>query len=160
MATLATLAQQGGLTRIDPELGHAQQEERLIYGVPTFVEWLENRLPQIESVLRAPDTPLEQVDAVFADFAAGEAMAYGKEFRRLRPGEDGVWEMRTPDIRIFGWFPNKDCFVAVFGDDASRIKDHGLYAGYRDQVVRARNDLDLDEPKYLDGAEIEDVIST
>ncbi len=87
-------------------------------------------------------------------------MAYGQEFRRLHPGEHGIWEMRTPDIRIFGWFPHMDCFVAVFGDDASHIKDHDLYAGYRDQVVRMRDALDLDEPKYLDGAEIEDVVST
>lgn len=148
------------MVKVNPMLGPAEQEARLIYAIPEFIAWLDTVLSNMESVLGAEDTPLEQVDALFANFAEGQPMQMGREFRQLKPGSHGIWEMRTPDIRIFGWFPQKDIFVAARGNDASFIKEHRLYAGYIGEVVRVRDGLDLNNPKFLAGARIEDVVST
>jgi hypothetical protein len=41
--------------------------------------------------------------------------------------------------------------VAAVADTAYRCKKFDLYAGYAGEVVRFRNALDLDEPKFIPG---------
>jgi len=77
----------------------------------------------------------------------------------MRPKEADVFELVTPDVRIFGWFPRKDVFVAVAGDVMENTHGHDLYPGYRNMVIRQRELLDLDEPKWTPGASENDVIS-
>ena len=103
---------------------------------------------------------LQVVDAM-AYFMRGEHITAGDEFSILRPahGMHGVWEMRTTDVRIFGWFPVKDIFICAEGDQAGFIKSHNLYQGYRNSTIRKRNQLDLDEPKFIPGKDIENVVS-
>jgi len=60
-------------------------------------------------------------------------------------------------LRLFGWFASKGVFVVAEINTAFQCKQHSLYAGYRNSVVHRRNQLNLDEPKFITG-EYEDVL--
>lgn len=70
-----------------------------------------------------------------------------------------MWELRTPDIRVFGWFPLLDHFIGVVANDATYIKKYRLYEGYIGEVVRYRDHLDLDNPKFIQSERPQDVVS-
>jgi hypothetical protein len=159
MATLLDLASTGKLVRLRPHLGPREQEDRIIYASPAFREWLETVLPSLHSDWAIETTPLEQFIERHASFAAGECLDFGNHIRPLNPVSQGVWELKTPDLRVFGWFSAQDCFIAHQGELASLIKSRRLYSVYAEKVIRFREALDLDEPKYLPGDDPRDVVS-
>lgn len=159
MATLATLEGDGILVRVDVPLPPRTQPWRRIYGSQGFIVWLETALPLIPREWDALVEPDQQVYDLLQRFIAGEPLTWKKEFHPMSPVGHGVWELKTPDTRIFGWFAVGDCFVAVEGHDASRVKKHDLYPGFRDSVVRFRENLDLDHPKYVAGDDRNAVLS-
>jgi hypothetical protein len=154
MATLDTLVARQALVRVlvptdgEPHL-------RWIYGFPGFQTWLAVDLPQLESGrLQAPDPPAEQVDNVLYRWITGKGILYARQFQDLMPGSDEVWEMKTPDIRIFGWMYQPRKFIAVFGDYADLYKGKNRRRSYEDarrRVKRERDRLDLDHPKFATG---------
>ena len=75
-------------------------------------------------------------------------------FKDLMPIRDEVWEMKTADIRVFGWMYRPRVFIAVFGDCADTYKGKSATASYevaKRRVVRERDRLDLDDPKFTPG---------
>ena len=160
MATLERLVERGELVPLDPELNEGEQPERGFHARPGFAEWAQTTLPELARDWDGKQDPWEQVDDLLSRFVAGDALFYGPggDLAELHPLEHDVWELRTTDIRIFGWFVLCDVFIAVAGDTAKRIKDIGLYAGYRNEVVRTRERLPLDEPKRVMGGDIGDVV--
>ena len=163
MATLAELAGANGpLKKLDPVLDPDDpnaQEERLIYGSERFVTWVETRLPGLGSTWDIEVAPDQQVDALFEVYTSGEVLTYQWQFKSINPIGEGVWELKTADIRIFGWFHALDCFIAVVADTKQNILDHRLYAGYRGTVDNYRNQLTLDEPKFVQGDDPNAVVS-
>ena len=157
MATLQTLAARGVVEQIEVDLG-AAQPDRLLYGSPRFINWLGRTAPQLQRDWHGRLSPDEQLYDLFRRFLSGGRLEYENEFHELKPLELDVWELKTTDVRIFGWFVGKCVFVAVSADLKNRITELGLYPGYRDEVVRFRDKLDLDEPKYQPGASYEDVL--
>ncbi|MBU1375905.1 MAG: hypothetical protein KKE02_15545 [Alphaproteobacteria bacterium] len=113
------------------------------------MKWLTERLPKEISQWGVESTPEEQVAALLEDFCGGGELAVGPRFHILYPGKDGVWELKSPDARIFGWFVHRDCFVGYVGDTAERVKKYGLYAGYVGETIRFRDQLPLDPPKFI-----------
>lgn len=77
----------------------------------------------------------------------------------MLPSEHGIWELKTLDVRFFGWFPERDTYIAARVDSFERVKVHGLASGYRNETVLARAELDLDEPKFVQGGDLTDVVS-
>ena len=68
--------------------------------------------------------------------------------------DDEVWEMKTADIRIFGWMAAPRKFVAVFADYADSYKGKNAKRSYEDakkKVIAFRNKLTLDNPKIATG---------
>ena len=63
----------------------------------------------------------------------------------------GIWELKTSDLRIFGWFHAKDCFIGYRAEHADFVKKHNLYYGLASEAARFRDQLDLDEPKFIPG---------
>ena len=104
-------------------------------------------------------SPLEQFAELLGIFGSGEFLTYGYDLKPLTHAYDGIWELKTADLRIFGWFPHMDCFIAHKADLASRIKDHGLYHGYIGEVGRFRDNLELDDPKFISGVDPRVVVS-
>ena len=154
MATLDKLLGRHVLTRI---LVPTDREARLrwIYGFPAFQTWLDADLPNLEpGRLKASDPPKEQVDNILYRWITGKDILYTRQFQDLMPRADEVWEMKTADIRIFGWIYQPRKFIAVFGDYADLYKGKNASRSYEDArrtVIRERDNLDLSPPKFAEG---------
>jgi|SRR5665811_941124 len=159
MATLVELDQVGAVIKLDPALGAGQQELRVIYLSPRCETWLRDVLHTLGSTWNIEEFPTEQLDALVSIFASGKTLTYGEQFKPLQHIKNGVWELKTADLRVIGWFPCKDCFVSVSADTADRIKQHKLYNGYIGEAVKFRDALNLDEPKFVVGEDPNDVVS-
>lgn len=161
MATLLDLAQGSPppLVRYDPQFERSQQEFRCLFASQRLQAWIAQTLPGMASRLGLELSPQEQVVALLDLFCSDDPLTIDQHFKPLHCRGQGVWELRTPDIRIFGWFPQKDHFVGVEANDATFIKQHDLYTGYIRQVVRFRDNLNLDEPKFISNTEPKDVVS-
>ena len=161
MATLGALADAGALVRIEVDLDDEKQTWRCLYGTPEFVAWLQGVLPNLETgVMDAELSPSEQVFALFADFIEGQHFEEDRRFRRLRRTPDlSVWELKTIDVRIFGWFAAMDMFVCAFGDHKERILKLDSVGAYMAKTDYVRAKLDLDEPKFIHFEEYANVLS-
>ncbi len=149
MATLAELDRDGSIHKLELDLPNRGQPERLFFASPRLRDWLRGGLLKVASEWNVEISPDEQVADLLEEFCGGSELAAGRRFHILHPGEKGVWELKTPDVRVFGWFVHRDCFVGYVGDSAKRVKQHGLYTGYVGETVRFRDALPLDPPKFV-----------
>lgn len=160
MATLLDLARQGAISKFEPNLEPTEQEVRCIYAGPKLVKWINEVLPSLESDRGLESTPLMQFIDLTSLFCSGGTLCFDWHFKPLQHVEDGIWELKTSDLRIFGWFPQKDWFIGVIGDTKRRILDYGLYGPYaKVEVAPFRAALDLDPPKFVPGVDPHDVVS-
>lgn len=159
MATLAKLCEAKLLVPVTVRLSRREFNERAFFALPEFVEWLRGPLQTMVSGDPSDLSPREQFLALLRHYVTGRPMARNRMFKRLRPHENDVFELKTRDLRIFGWFIRPNEFVAVCGGSTDHIKKHDLYAGFVGSVVRVRAALDLDEPKCAWGALETDVVS-
>ncbi|KAB2655919.1 hypothetical protein F9K94_15440 [Brucella tritici] len=163
MATLEQLIETDELVSLGVELEQNALPCRKLIGTPGFVLWLDEVLPQLQTTIVGGITdPLEQVDAVFHEYISGEDINYDRRFKRLtsRPDDRHVWELKTPDIRIFGWVPKKDHFICCYGEMKDEIELRLAYPRFIAQTVYVRTTLDLDEPKCIQSRDYNDVVST
>jgi len=160
MSTIVQLAADEALIKLDPGLGWREQEQRLIHAFPKVIGWLDEVLPGAASQWNIELSPAEQLDELLGCFCRGENLLYERQVRPLRHLGEGVWEIKTADLRLFGWFHARDCFICTAIDLAMRVKEINLYRGYAQEAVRMREALDLDEPKYIEGDDPHDVLSS
>jgi hypothetical protein len=159
MATVLDLDQRGDLHLFEA-LEPQERYHRRIYASPLLRTWLVNTLPTLQSSWGIELSPQEQFADLSELFCAGERLTYETSFKPLTHITDGVWELKTDDIRIFGWFCEKNCFIGAVADDATRIKTHGLYKGYANVTTKQfRDGLDLDNPKFVPGDDPHAVVS-
>lgn len=159
MATIIHLAQQEQVFKLDAALSWREQEERRIYVFPGVRAWMMDTLPDEVSGWNIELSPLEQLDNFLEKYCSGKELMFEREIRPLRHIDHGIWELKTADVRLFGWFHTIDCFICTHGNTAHNTKIHDLYRGYRDNAVWLRDQLDLDEPKFISGDDPNDVIS-
>jgi hypothetical protein len=94
------------------------------------------------------------MDDLLSKWIAGAPMRYGRMFQDLMPSRHEVWEMKTADLRVFGWVYRPRVFIAALLDYADWYKPPTQIKSYneaRDRVVALRDALDLDEPKFATG---------
>ena len=159
MATLFELCKQGQLIRVDAALGPEEMDQRCLYLLPKVRDWIESTLQHLVSTWEVETSPIEQLDELLHRFCVGKPLQHGKRYKKLDPRGKHVWELKTGDLRIFGWFPQIDMFVICAIHPTHAVKKHGLYAGFRDEVIRVRAALELDEPKCIEGDDYDDVLS-
>lgn len=162
MATISDLENapnEPRLWKVDAALDPTELELRRFYASSKLRSWALTTLPNLVSAWNIELTPQEQLNEFLATYAIGEPLVFGRQFHVLQPAGYGVWEVKTADLRIFGWFSQKDCFIGHSADTTDRIKQYGLYAGYRDEVAKYRDVLPLDEPKFVSGEDPNDVVS-
>ena len=155
MATIDKLIQLKTLIRVTVPLGRRQFHERKLYAYPACLEWMRSKVPHmVTGRIASASTPQEQLIERLRQWIAGDPMAYGRMFHDLIPRSDGVWEIKTADLRIFGWMYRPREFIAVRGGYADDYKEPTKtknYADDRREVIKARDALDLDGEKYADG---------
>lgn len=159
MATLIELNSAGSLSKLDPALEAHRQEERSIYVLPRLQNWFIRDLPNLGSTWNIEQSPAEQLDALFATFCSGDVLTFNRHFKPLNHLRNGIWELKTADLRVFGWFPMKDCFIGSAANLADQIKRSRMYRPYCDQAVRDRDSLDLNHPKFIAGDKPDGVVS-
>jgi hypothetical protein len=159
MATVLELALAQRLFRLDPALEQNEKEWRFIHTSPRFREREQKELRTWESTWKIEENPTQQLDALVEVFCSGETLTFGPQFKPLTHIKDGIWELKTADLRIFGWFCKKDHFIAGTMDLAFNVKKHDLYGGYAGEVERFRDQLDLNEPKFIPGEDPNVVVS-
>ena len=105
MTTAQGLAGIGLLVRVEVALDPDEQPQRLVYVLPAVRDWMATILPNLASdgFVSGAATPFEQADALLYDFIIGKA-AFEMAPRCMRPRAHGVWELRTYDLRLFGFF--------------------------------------------------------
>lgn len=158
MATIIELCDAGFLVSVGGGLDAHEQPERLLFAFPHIIAWLEHVLPTIEADFHdGKQDPLEQADDLFHDFVSGADFSFYGRSHSMLPTDPGIWELKTPDLRLFGWFAAKGVFVIAEISSAYLCKYHKLYAGFRNSVAYRRDNLDLDEPKFITG-DYEDVL--
>lgn len=158
MATLATLRADGLVLDWEVSLSHRQQKERVLLLLPALATALPEKLTQ-GSTWNIEETPAQQLDALTASFVAGEELRFEHQFNPMGYHRDGVWYLKTADIRLFGWFIHRDWFIASSIGIADETKRLRLYKPYADEVSRRRNQLPLDEPKFVTGDDPNAVVS-
>lgn len=159
MATLIELCGSDKLRRIDV-LEEDEQDMRILYATPPFIDWMDNKLPEMPlEEIYSDMTPEEQLFAAFAEYASGDDFSSDRRFKKLKYNPDyHVWEIKTDALRVFGWIPCKAVFICCFGEDATHIKRSNLYLSYILQTQFVRNNLDLDPPKFLTSGDYADVL--
>ena len=159
MATLLELETTGELVRLDPELGPREMEDRRIFLLPRAREQIERDIAVLESTWQVEISPIEQLDALVHRFCTGQPLSINTQFRCLNHLGEGVWELKTGDLRLFGWFPLRDCFICCDCISADLVKVSDLYYGLCRQVAWYRDKLNLDDPKFLSGTDPNVVVS-
>ncbi len=159
MTTAQGLAGAGLLVRVEIALDPDEQPQRLVYVLPAVRDWMATILPNFASdgFVSGAATPFEQADALLYDFIIGKA-AFEMAPRCMRPRAHGVWELRTYDLRLFGFFWRRGVFIATSADTKARCKAQGAYAEHRSNAMRTRDELDLDPPKFMIGSDPDDVL--
>lgn len=159
MATILSLTKAKTLSKFIPGLRPGEQEFRTLYAAPRFEKWVVETLPGLASNWQLDLTPQLQLDEYLINYALGNQLTFRRQFNPIRYRGEGVWELKTADVRVFGWFYRKDQFIALVGDEAWRVKEYGLYAGYAGEVVKFRDSLPLDGQKFVTGKDPKNVIS-
>lgn len=151
MATLEHLAATDKLLKHEPDLDENELSERIAYFSPAFDQWLDAFLRQLASRAGRHLTPFEQAEQILYEFVAGQPMAYSVHYRKLEPLTAHVWELKTPDVRLFGWFPKRAIIVFVCGALKENVKKFDNYTPFIQEVIAFRDALDLDHPKAITG---------
>lgn len=153
MATPAELVQAGRLHKVEDVLDPHEQEQRLLYVLPRAKAWMDEKLDALEAdgFYENMPTPTQQADDIFYAFISGDDELGEWVPHAMDPFENGVWELRTADLRFFGWFWRKGIFIISAVDQAARCKELQLYNGYRNQCERDRDLLNLDPPPFING---------
>jgi hypothetical protein len=142
---------------LGPNDGHPIRE---VFGISSVAEWIKNTLPKLPTEAGAALTPQEELDDLLFNFISSKGrLVYGKMFKDLIPAGDEVWELKTYQLRIFGWMYRKDQFIAVVPSTAVAVKRGSSgYDAAKKRVIDIRNRIPLDEPKFVGGV-ITNVIS-
>lgn len=158
MATLIELARQGLLLKLSLKLDRYEFEHREMWLTVNVRDWFADELPVLTPYREGDIHPAQQIRAMLRDFLTGEEFDEGRMFRRMQPYERDVFELKTPDVRIFGWFYKPRVFIA--SHVCTMEKAHaapGIHNYFRDETVKARDAIELDPPKWVYGAEARDV---
>jgi len=81
-------------------------------------------------------------------------MVWEQHFKDLMPMGTEAWEMKTADLRLFGWMYRPRVFIASslgYADDYKGYKPKRSYNDAVQHIMTNRNALDLDLPKFTPG---------
>ena len=77
----------------------------------------------------------EHMEMTFCDFQCAERFPAGV-LRRMMPEKNGIWKVHSPKLRVYGWCPSANSFVAVAAALENDTKtDKRLNDRKRDEVL-------------------------
>jgi len=135
---------------------------RLAYATGELVNWVDNDLFKVKPLHQDDPGPQAQLDAELRQFCDGEVYVYSRDFRCLRPIRDGIWELKTPDLRLTCWFIQKDVIVLHQGGDANWLHENPADLSRYTLLIEATVAFRASKPQlpnYITGARSENVVS-
>ena len=148
MSTPANLAQSGLLIPYRLSADHPGLPERMLYLSAKMEIWMDSVLPYLPRDRCAQMLPLEQVEAIFESYISDPHFSGVGLIQRISPTPKGVVEMKTVDVRIFGWFWRPGQIIVHHGGLKKNLKDTEAVNLIREDVVSYRNSLNLDHPPF------------
>lgn len=121
---LSKCLQTGGVQEVPVNLGPRDQRNRLLYCTGEFDAWLWNLIANSHTTRGTLSIP-EQLNSVFADFVSGRPLTSGIT-RCDPPKGEGIWRLKTPDLRLYGWADAPQCMVLAIGERKSVLKAPGF----------------------------------
>ncbi len=159
MATLIELCEQKVLTKIDINLGPKEFEDRRIYVFAPVISFIRDKLRQAESFYPENAPPEQQLRTLLKMFITGADLSVWEHFHIMRPAGLDIFELKTADLRMFGWVYRPGVFLATNMATFREVHTLNNHVVYRDEAVRMRDEVDLDAPKFTPAAEINNVVS-
>lgn len=134
---------------------------RKVYVTPSFAQWVGHDLSAVVASDLSQASPRSQLNSELEAFCIGRVLVMPLDFHCLEPSSSCVWQLKTPDLRLFGWFIKKDWIILHRGEDANRLHGIGFaaYASYIKSTVEFRNALSPALPGPIYGVRPGDVIS-
>lgn len=134
--------------------------ERAIYLSPKAAGWIRENLPDMaaDGFVDGALAPREQLRELFRRFIVGDTFNQEYAPKPLTPLDSGVVELRTADLRLFGWFYRQREFIVSSVDRKVRLADRAVaYSGFVTEVCYFRDSLDLDGAKFIVG-DMDDIL--
>jgi hypothetical protein len=156
MATFAKIIEDRILIPVVVPLPKGKFYDRHLYAYPRSFRWMKETVPTlVTGRWESAFTPREQLILRVKEWLSGDEIKDGPMFQAMRhPKGSDVWELKTDDIRLFGWmYQRKKIIIAAHGyadhyKEPTKIKD---YADDVRAVMSARDALPLDGPKFVKG---------
>lgn len=136
MATVEDAVARGALLAFDIPTWDRRMPIRPLWLRPELVKWADTA-PELHDPALALGhrTLFEHLLQMFCDFRCAPRLAAG-DLRRMMPNRKGVWKMHPPRLRIYGWAPGINKFVAVtWALESETKKDKKLNDKKRDEVI-------------------------
>lgn len=159
MPTPDQLSTAGQLKLWPHKLSMGRPVVKNIYISQSAEAWIHENLKNLKSdgYHHGVEEPREQLADIFRRVMTGENI---NEFhpKTLWRHPDWLHELRTADLRIFGWFWRSTHFLVGEISVKSNFADKVVtYNGYLESCRALRDFLDLDPPKFIEG-EIDDIL--
>ncbi len=133
---------------------------RRIYASLNFIEWTKVGVGSVVVSNETHPSAKAQLKAELDGFCRGDWLVLGSDFHRLEPIENFVWQLKTSDLRLFGWFVRKDWLILHTGADANILhKKYSKFAPYVTDTVSFRESLGEMFSKPITSGKASDVIS-
>jgi hypothetical protein len=117
---LSELLRKGLIEPVPVLLGPRDQRFRTLYWTKDASTWWQSvsALPS-RSLVSLP----EQLNQAFADFIVGRPMTGMTKCDP--PRGQGVWRLKTPDLRLYGWAPSQGVMIIAAGELKQRLAAPG-----------------------------------
>lgn len=156
MATFEKILEDKLLVPVTVRLGRGRFYNRFLYAFPASLKWMRETVPTLQTGRRESAlTPAEQLILRLQQWLSGDPIKKGPMFKEMEfPKDNDVWELKTDDLRLFGWMYQPKKFILAahgYADDykvPTKTKD---YADDVRAVMAARSALPLDGPKLVKG---------
>jgi hypothetical protein len=149
-----------GLEPYVPTLPRGTKAWRHIYVTGEFIRCVEKDAPIYTRSDPTQALPSAQIEAELDGFCEGLGLAVAQDFHCLEPFSKYVWQLKTPDVRLVGWFLVKNWMVLHVTGDANVL--HTDWDNYRplvDATARFRASLGNAIPGPIKGVRAADVVS-
>ena len=153
--TFATLLREGRLVEFEKDDDDHRQPERCLYFCPDTKTWIDQlpltKDPHLEAdlphVARDALSPAEQAFRIFDAFVY-DAKFFRGDIPRMMPPKEGVYEIKTPSLRLMGAFHRPNVFICAAADYKRNLKgNRPLGEKYMRDVRTFFASLPLPNPK-------------
>lgn len=158
-ASIHSACLESGLEQYQLKLYNTQKAWRYVYFSKGFLNWFNSELPNLAVPTEGNDDLYVQLETEFLGFCSGEPLSDLMDIKCLDPHDYGVWELKTANLRIFGWFPEKNYFIVHHVELKGNLTKYANYTAHINAVVKFRESLASVLSSYVSGKGVFHVIS-